>query len=257
MKVRYRVGKSELIGKNKEMDMMDIEDQGFEYLELRWIKDRKISMAQQICGFQDVSVMRNREGDAVDFIPINDSPVYFRPGENKVGWGYMLKTDRNMHLLAGILKNELCKAADPRDAKELEEIVKKLNYKRKIDLRDTTLDGVLSVQKSQDQKTLLKNESLKERIRIAKANLENEALEKELYALEHPDEVIEDPTPVLEDTVKSPEPTPSEFADGEFVISEEMMKEVEIEEATTEEVKEESKTEKTKRKINTSKIKRN
>lgn len=190
MNVRYRVGKTEKIGRNKELDIMDLEDEGIEFVELRWTRTRKVLMSEQICGFQDYIIMRNRQGDKMDRRAVSDSSLVFWPDERNVGYAYMLKTTRNMILLAGILKDKICKPTDSEVVKELKVLQKKFHFKAVADLRDHSLDGVLKRKATKERHAELRNADLKEKIRARKVEQENEELERELYLMDHPEEVV-------------------------------------------------------------------
>lgn len=187
MNVRYKTGKTEMMGRKKELDILDLEDRNIEVIELRYTAVKRIRISEQICGFQDYFVRRNRNNEVIDIKGVNDVPITFYPDERGVGYGYMVKTRRNMHLLAGILKDKQCKPTDAKVLKELENIQDKMHFVKEINLRDTSLDGVLIANKTKAERTLARNEALKEQIRIAQAEKENDELEKELKRLQAED----------------------------------------------------------------------
>ena len=62
--VKYRQGKNEKVGHDKQMDIDDLDDIGVDTIELRWTRTRKVRIREQIVGFQDYAFARNRHGDS-------------------------------------------------------------------------------------------------------------------------------------------------------------------------------------------------
>lgn len=188
MEVRYKRNKKNArAGEQMQRLIEDLEDEGIEFIELKWIKYPFISIYTQMCGFETYQVQRTQTGVLKKLV--RDSRALFladdrgQPGKgNGVGYAYIPKTERNMKILAASYANKIAKVTDRRVEEEILEIIEECGFPKKLDLRNKAADRILAV-KREEERALARRDKLKRQIEIKEAENEADELERRLAEL--------------------------------------------------------------------------